>query len=288
MFVNRKMLRFLLGFSSCLILNCDCQSQVIPISRDHSCEGDVPCTWDVPACESAWRPYISAVFLGRAIEVREEDVPILLDGEKALTEKLHVTFDVEENYIGAQEKSVKVTSGGDLCGYPFSKGHEYLVYGRRLENGEIYVSLCSGTKWKSEANQDLKYLRELSTAPHGGTVYGTVFRLKEPPNPRIMAAWRGMAAVGQKIAIRGSEQNYEVFVDEHGKFEISALPVGRYTILLNSDETVNISPPHLPTTFDLVDKGCARFNFWIDPFTKKESKTQRGAETSPTKATPRK
>ncbi len=262
------MLRFVLPFCFCLILNCHCQSQIRAIARDHSCEGDI--TWDVPACESAWRPHISAVFLGRAVDVRKEDVPILLDGEKALTERLHVTIEVEEGYIAVQEKSVIVTSGGDLCGFPFSKGHEYLVYGRRLQNGEIYVSISSGTKSKKEAAEDLKYLRGLSTAPSGARIYGTVYRYSEPTNPRVMIR-KGTAAVGQKIAIRGTQKNYEVAVDAQGKFEISTIPPGRYTVVLESDKTVWIRPPHLPTTFDLVDKGCARLNFWIDPFEKKES-----------------
>jgi hypothetical protein len=225
--------------------------------------------------------------LGRAIEVQKEDVPILLDGEKAHTERLHVTFEVEESFIGVQGKSVFVTSGGDLCGYPFSKGHEYLVYGRRLQNGEIYVSISSGTKWKKEANEDLKYLRGLSTAPSGARIYGTVFRYNEPTNPRIMAIRGGTAAAGQKIAFRGSQKNYEVAVDAQGKFEIPAIPPGRYTIVLESHETVNMTPPHLPTTFDLVDKACARFNFWIDPFAKGNSEVQRGADSLPGKGSPK-
>ncbi len=228
---------------------------------------------DVPACESAWRPHISAVFLGRAVDVRNEDVPILLDGEKAKTERLHVTFEVEEGYIGVQEKSVIVTSGGDLCGFPFSKAHEYVVYGRRLQNGEIYVSISSGTKWKKDAAEDLKYLRGLSTAPSGARIYGTVYRYSEPTNPHVMIR-KATAAVGQKIAIRGLQKDYEVAVDSRGKFELSAIPPGRYTIVVESDETVNITTPHLPTTFDLADKACARFLFGIDPFAKASSDVQ--------------
>jgi hypothetical protein len=226
------------------------------------------------------------VFLGRAVDVRKEDIPILLDGEKALTERLHVTFEVEEGYIGVQEKSVIVTSGGDLCGFPFSKGHEYLVYGRRLQNGEIYVSISSGTKWKKEAAEDLKYLRGLSTAPSGARIYGAVYRYSEPTNPRVMIR-KGTAAIGQKIAIRGAQNNYEVAVDAQGKFEISAIPPRRYSVVLESDGTVRNTPPHLPTTFDLVDKGCARLNFWIDPFEKKESEMPPRLDASPTNTPPK-
>jgi hypothetical protein len=253
-----------LSFCFSLIFGYYCQAQATVIARDHACEGDV--TWDVPACVSAWRPHISAVFLGRAVDVQKEDVPILLDGEKALTERLHVTFQVEEGYIGVQEKRVIVTSGGDLCGFPFSKGNEYVVYGRRLQSGEIYVSISSGTKWKKDATGDLKYLRGLATAPHGGTVYGTVDRYTEPEreDPHFKLIRRGVPAVGQKIKLHGSNQEYEVAVDDQGKFNFSALPEGRYTILPESDESM--VTPRFPTTFDLVDKGCARFVFWIDPF----------------------
>ena len=171
-----------------------------------------------------------------------------------------------------------VTSGGDLCGFPFSKGHEYLVYGRRLQNGEIYVSISSGTKWKKEAAEDLKYLRGLSTAPNGARIYGTVYRYSEPTNPHVMVR-KATAAVGQKIAIRGPQKDYEVAVDSRGKFELPAIPPGRYTIVVESDETVNITPPHLPTTFDLFDKACARFIFGIDPFAKAGSDVQSAPGT---------
>lgn len=280
------MLRTFLALTLALILNCVCRSQQTAITRDHHCEGESPCS-DAPACASAWRPYVSAVFLGRAFETRTEDVPIVLDGKKALTDALYVKFDVEESFRGVAEKSVTVVSGGDLCGFPFSKGHEYLVYGRRLESGLIYVSICAGTKWKKEAAEDLEYLRGLPTAPHGATVYGTAFRYREQRNPRYPMALRpGTAASGQVIEVHGPDRNYKVSVDAQGKFAISQLPPGRYTVVLESDEKVISNPPHLSTTVELADKGCARFSFWIDPFAEKDSEIQRGSNTSPAGETP--
>jgi hypothetical protein len=159
-------------------------SQIQIRTEKHSCEGES--NWDTPACQSAWQANISAVFLGLATDVREEDVPIILDGKKERTLRLYVTFRVDEAFLGVSEKVVTATSGGDLCGYPFSKGHKYLVYGRRLPNGEVYVSISSSTKWEKDAAGDLKYLRGLPMAPHGTTIYGTVFRYTSPENPRAM------------------------------------------------------------------------------------------------------
>lgn len=265
------MLRVLIALAAALTLNCTCRAQETVTTRDDHCEGESPCE-DVPACESAWRPYISAVFLGRAAEVRTEEV--VLHDEKALTGRLYVKFDVQESFIGVPEKSVTVVSGGDLCGFPFSKGHEYVVYGRRLESGLIYVSICAGTKWKKEAGEDLKYLRGLPTAPHGATINGTAFRYTKPTNQRHPMALRpGTAATGQIVEIQGENQIYKASVDAQGKFAIAGLPPGRYTVLLKSEGKVMSQPPQLSTTVDVADKGCARFNFWIDPFTRKDSET---------------
>ena len=86
-------------------------------TEEHSCEGQS--AWRAPACQSAWEPQVTAVFLGLATDVLEEDVPITLDGEKVHTSKQHITMRVSEPFIGVSEKSLKVTSGGDLCGLLF-------------------------------------------------------------------------------------------------------------------------------------------------------------------------
>jgi hypothetical protein len=271
------MLRPYLALAFSLAMSTYCHSQIHP--PDHSCEGD--CRTDFPACQSVWQPNISAVFLGRATDIHEEDVPIMLHEKKELTGRQLVTFEVEESFVGVSGKIATVTSGGDLCGFPFSKGREYLVYGRHLPNGEIYVSICSSTKWKKEAVEDLKYLRSLPTAPHGGTIYGTAFRYMSPVNERLMALRKGTSASGQKIEIQGTSQKYEVTVDAQGKFTLSGLPPGRYTVLLNADgAVVHASPPGLSPTVDLADMGCARFDFWIDPFAKKNLGTPQGSDAS--------
>jgi hypothetical protein len=252
-------------------------SQVQIKTQEHSCEGQS--SWETPACQSAWQKNISAVFLGLATDVREEDVPIILDGESKHTPKLHVTFQVDESFIGVSEKVVTVTSGGDLCGYPFSKGHKYLVYGRRLSSGEVYVSISSSTKWARDAADDLKYLRGLPTAPPGATIHGTVFRYASPENPRFKVVRRAIPEVGHKVEIHGSSHDYETTVDGHGDFVLSGLPPGRYTVLLSADGEV-LSPLQ-STAVDVADKGCARLNFWIDPFDKKESKNSPEAKGHP-------
>jgi hypothetical protein len=227
------------------------------------CEGD--CNGQLPACENTWQPYVSAVFLGRAKEVREEAVPITLHGQKKLTEKLLVTFEVEEAFIGISEKVVTVSSGGDMCAFPFLKGHNFLVYSRRLPDGQLYVSTCYGTKFAETASDDLQYLRGLPNAPHGATIYGKVLRYTEPEKIETKVR-RAAPETGKKVEIQGTDKRHEAIVDERGDFSLKGLPPGHYTVLLSADGEISAYPPIRSTTVDVADKGCARFNFWIDPF----------------------
>jgi hypothetical protein len=235
-------------------------SQIQP--NGQPCDGD--CNGQLPACQNTWQPYISAVFLGRATEVRKEDVPIMLDGEKKRTEKLLVTFAVEEAFVGVSEKVVTVSSGGDMCAFPFSKGHEYLVYSRRLPSGELYVSTCYGTEFAESAPDALKYLRGLPDAPHGGTIFGTALRFTEPLGGEFYLR-RVVPEVGHKVKISGNVQNFETVVDNNGSFAIQGLPPGQYTVSLDTTGEVYAAPP-AKSTVEVADKGCARFNFRIDPY----------------------
>lgn len=237
-----------------------------------SCDGD--CIGELPACQNAWQPYISTVFLGRVTNLRTEWVPIIGQGRKSHTEKLRVTFAASETFIGPSEKIVTLTSGGDMCAFPFAKGYEYLVYAKRLLTGELYVSTCYGSKLVTDASEDLKYLRNLPNIPPGATVFGTARRFTRP------GPWGAVRPIvpetGHKVIIKGATQNYETTVDAHGKFKIAGLPPGHYTVSLDSAGEVSIFPAVKSTTVDIANKGCARFNFLVDPFTNQQ-KGESGA-----------
>jgi hypothetical protein len=117
---------YLLATAILLLLGCPPGNSQIEIrTEDHSCEGTNG--WDTPACESAWRPNISAVFLGLATNVEEEGVPMILNGENVMTSRLPAIFKVVEAFRAVSVGTATVISGGDLCGFPFSKGHRYLT-----------------------------------------------------------------------------------------------------------------------------------------------------------------
>ena len=80
------MLRILLGLTFVLTLNDTCRSQETVITRDHSCEGESPLAVEFLSLRKRLAAQHFRSVSGRAAEI--EDVPILLDNEKALTERL--------------------------------------------------------------------------------------------------------------------------------------------------------------------------------------------------------
>jgi hypothetical protein len=234
----------------------------VEISRDHQCE--YACNnGPRPACEVTWRPNVSTVFLGTVTRVGEEDVPIVLDGEKALTERLTVTFRVEESFRGATSRTLSVVSGGDLCGFPFSKGKQYLVFAdSHPGDPRLHVDICSQTKWASDASDDLAYLRNLRSLSDPGYVYGSVFQFSTPEAPGTKAIRLMKAVANQRIRVQGVH-SYEATTDSRGNFRVNGIEPGPYTVSIVGASSVY---PSNNQAIRVENKGCAMVDFKIDPF----------------------
>ena len=222
------------------------------IRNQNQCEGD--CRGKRPACELTWADYISAVFLGTASDVRDI-APVAGD----ITAKWVVTFKVREAFRGDPEQVVKVLTGGDDCGFPFSKGREYLVFANRHPDGQLYVSICAGSKFANEATHDLKYLRGLPSAPLGSTIFGTAFEYAKPVN-RLYEVRLMKALVGQRVMIEGTTAKYDALVDHSGHFKIAGLPPGPYAVSVDA-----IGSGEKIQRVVVADKGCAETDFRLEP-----------------------
>lgn len=94
----------------------------------------------------------SAVFLGTVEKI-----------SKTSQWETSVTINVQEEWKGDVSVGADVTvitaNDSAACGYQFMEDQEYLVYAHRNEaTGKLGVSLCSSTKTKAEAADDLKVL----------------------------------------------------------------------------------------------------------------------------------
>jgi hypothetical protein len=201
---------------------------------------------------------VSVVFFGTATNVRDI-APVAGD----ITAKWEVTFKVREAFRGDPKQIVSVLTGGDNCGFPFSKGREYLVFANRHPDGQIYVSICAGSKFANDATDDFKYLRGLPSAPLGSTIFGTVFEYVKPINTdaRRQEVVRLMKPlVGARVVIDGQAMKYEVLVDRSGHFKIAGLPPGPYAVSFDS-----IGAAKQLQRVVVADKGCAETDFKLEP-----------------------
>ena len=220
-------------------------------SHDWSC-GD--CSFQEPACATAWAPNANAIFLGTVLAVT---------GEPTLGTRVTATMRIDEPFRGVNGKTVTVATGGDNCSFPFSKGRQYLIYARMASEGLLDVDSCCGTDWASRATADLEYLRKLPPSSAGGVVYGQVFRLVFNPDTLDDKAPRvGKRVKGQRVLVRG-DKTYETETDGEGRFRVADLQAGGYEVIVDVPNRVEPNPSQFVRLFGA---GCARADFWINPF----------------------
>lgn len=97
-------------------------------------------------------------------EVEKTDV-IFMGEVTAVTEEsdtsFRVTFDLERKWKGlASQETIDIWTPHDSaqCGYAFKVGESYVVYASE----DMRVNLCSSTKQKSEATEDIAYLEAIT------------------------------------------------------------------------------------------------------------------------------
>lgn len=96
----------------------------------------------------------TAVFLGTVTEVVKE---IPLSGFP----QVKVVLSVQKQWKGLpwhQTIAVRTSTSGASCGYPFQRGNEYLVYASLDQNGMLQTNICTRTKARANAEEDLVIL----------------------------------------------------------------------------------------------------------------------------------
>ena len=209
-------------------------------------------------CEAYWNA--SAVFVGT---VSFKTTTQIKDGDFEFTKQL-VRFHVDRRLRGIDANEVEVVTGmgdGD-CGNSFRLGGQYLVYAYRTEGKMLSTSICTRTRPLSEATADLEYVRGLSKAAPGGTIFGEV-RLHRP----VRTYEDKLPAVQEvRILVEGSNKKFESKTNAAGKYTISGLPPGTYKVRIDLPEGLSIHNPELEVK--VSDRGCGQAFFWVEPDTR--------------------
>ena len=201
----------------------------------------------------------AAVFVGT---VNFSTTTKIKEGEYEFT-KRKVRFHIDRALRNVEATDVEVLTGlGDPdCGYGFRLGGQYLVYAYSDNNKTLHTSICSRTRPISEATADLEYIRGLSNAAPGGTIFGEV-RVRRPsrenqyPWPPVKDA---------RLLFAGPKQ-FEGKTDDDGKYTVSGIPPGKYKVTIDLPEGLSThNPEH---DFEVHDRGCRQVFFLAEPDTR--------------------
>jgi hypothetical protein len=168
------------------------------------------CRGGITPCQEYWEA--SAVFTG---VVTSTSTVIVNQGDRGFSQRL-VQFSLEQAFRGIAGKEVQVLTGlgsGD-CGYGFRIGEKYLVYAFRTTDNKLSTSICTRTRPFSEAQEDIDYIRGISTAPRGSIIFGEVTRVnRNSPDERFTPV------EGATISIVGPSKRVEVVTDSKGQYK---------------------------------------------------------------------
>lgn len=192
----------------------------------------------------------SAVFVGTAVSVREQEKPKPEDRDTYHYRRVY-KFSVEQSYLGVDGTEVEISTGGGGgdCGYQFKIGSRYLVYAHSYQN-RLSTSICTRTKSFASAGEDLEFLGNLASAAPGATIYGDVEYRKETPLPSDVL-----------VKIEGGNVRREIRPDAQGKYRFSGLPPGKFKITLQLPETLSVHQPERELT--VADRGCAAVTYYV-------------------------
>ncbi len=172
-----------------------------------------------------------AVFIGRVIYVGPTSRS-RTSADGVVVESLAPSFRlrVEERLRGEVPDEVTLVDPR----IAFRLDERYLVYAMRAASGALTTNECTRTRAVAEADQDLRYIRGLSSAAATGTVYGLVHVGVVDATGRLTA--RRAVPREVVVAIEGPGGRSETRSAWWGSFEFNALSPGLYTLSVNGAE----------------------------------------------------
>ena len=91
-------------------------------------------------------------------------------------------FHIDEKYAGPNSTEIDVFSGGDDgdCGYRFEKGAQYIVFTNQENDGQLFATICNGTRPAIDGRALRPQLRAMRDGRSVASVFGEL-RRADPP-----------------------------------------------------------------------------------------------------------
>ena len=226
-----------LGLFTSEVIACSCNEPPVP-------------------CQAYWEA--SAVFIGTVID--SSIITLQIEDNRRERQRL-VRFSLDEAFRGVQGATAEVITGmwGGDCGFEFKPGERYLIYAyRRQQDNKLHTSVCTRTRPVSKADEDLQYIRGLSSATAGSLVYGEVQRQTRDVDSRLVET----PIPQMKITLVGDDKHLEVLTDSEGKFAFQNLSAGGYKVRIKLPAGLATYEPE--QEIKVAERGCARVYFGVE------------------------
>lgn len=163
---------------------------------------------------------------------------------------------VDHAYKGVSEKTLVLFDDGMCDGPDLKLGEQYLMYTRRLNNGEVPSRGCTRSRHVKFADEDLKYLNGLADAVPTATLFGKVVARTDD------YYGNNQPVSGALVEVNGAAGKYSAITDAEGKYSLSGLEPAQYVVTATQPEYRMLSFTHdgKPPTTTVQARGCAVVN----------------------------
>jgi hypothetical protein len=205
---------------------------------------------------------VDAIFAGTVRAIVSTETA----GTAGPTVETVVHFDIERPFLNARAGSVEIVDVGFSSNtYRFTKGHKYIVYAWKGEDGRFTTSQCSRTGPLSEAAEDLKFLTSLPQSGTGGRVYGRVNEWVQHPAEEHGVDYGPLENI--VVNVQSATFSHDARTDRDGRYDVAGIPLGAARISIvkpagfHADGERNVEVKDLrgcvAADFRLIAKGAA-------------------------------
>lgn len=175
------------------------------------------CAPPPPPCEAYWQTPL--VFLGTVTEALATQDGRVVRGRMR----------IDHAYKGVTEDSAVLFDDGMCDGPTLQVGEQYLMYARRVGNGDIASRGCTRSRHVKYADEDLKFLHGLPDARPVSSIFGRVVVRTDD--------YRGndQPLAGAQVEISGTAGAHNTVTDGDGRYWFENLQPETYTIAATSN-----------------------------------------------------
>jgi hypothetical protein len=186
----------------------------------HACT----CAQSPPLCQTLHE--FPDIFVGKVLD--KTPLRELKIGNLTIRTGYRYTLEVERVFRGESSHEVIVQSGvgGGDCGYVFTPGQTYTIFGGHSENGEHLISttICTPTApWSADSEKEIETVYR--NGGRNGRIFGTVSELRHPE-------WEYLKRPGIRVELHGASPPRHVTTGAEGQYSFNRVPPGEYRLSL--------------------------------------------------------